>query len=119
MSTALLTRRPAPAATARRRNVHLAVLDGDVTAASGARLAAISADAQPGAAIVLDCTGLQHLDSGGVGQLVVMLLQARRRRQRVAAFGLSPHQRAILAVTRLDEVIAVHDDLDAAVAAQR
>ena len=98
------------------RTVHVAALDGELTGASQRRLAAISADAEPDTTVVLDCTGLRHLDSGGIGQLVVMVVHARRRRQRVAAFGLTAHHRAIFAVTRLDQAIALYPDRESALA---
>ena len=111
------TRRTTEPVAAARPTIHLVDLSGDVTAASEARLAEAVAGAPEGSALLLDCTRLQHLDSGGIGQLVVLLVRAQRRGQRVAAFGLKEHHRRIFTVTRLDEVIDVVDDAWAAATA--
>ena len=59
------------------------------------------------------------MNSGGIGLLVTLLLLAKRARQPVTAFGLSDHYRQILELTRIDEVISVHDDEGRALAAAR
>ena len=49
--------------------------------------------------------------------LVTLLVRAQRSRQRIFAYGLSDHYRQIFELTRLDEVIAIHDTEHAAIAA--
>jgi anti-sigma B factor antagonist len=96
-------------------------LRGDVTAASESELM----DAYRGAGgeeihgIVLDFTGLDYMNSSGIGLLVTFLVRAKRAHQQLSAYGLSDHYRQIFELTRLDEVISVHEDEDQAVAAAR
>jgi anti-anti-sigma factor len=94
-------------------------IGGDVTAASdGAFTEAYGAASQAGArAIVLDFSGMDYMNSGGIGLLVTMLVRAQRGGQRLFATGLSEHYRQILALTRLDEAIQVHPTEEAALAA--
>ncbi|HTX00838.1 MAG TPA: STAS domain-containing protein, partial [Acidimicrobiales bacterium] len=60
--------------------------------------------------LVLNFSGLEYMNSGGIGMLVTLLVRVNRQNQQLAAFGLSDHYRQILSLTRLDEAIAVHDD---------
>jgi len=92
---------------------------GDVTSASEAELMAGYARAiDDGArAIILDFSGLEYMNSGGIGLLVTLLVRAQRGGVRLLASGLSDHYREILALTRLDEAIEIHEDEGAAVAA--
>ena len=57
--------------------------------------------------VVLDFTGLEYMNSTGIGLLVTMLVRAQRQRQKLLAFGLSEHYRQILGLTRLDEAITI------------
>jgi len=92
---------------------------GDVTSSSEADLMsgytrAVEAGAE---AIVLDFSGLEYMNSGGIGLLVTLLVRAQRGGVRLLASGLSEHYREILALTRLDEAIEIHEDEEAAIAA--
>ena len=94
-------------------------LHGDVTAASEPEL--MSAYRQAGGeeprGIALDFTGLDYMNSSGIGLLVTFIVRAKRASQQVSAYGLSDHYRKIFELTRLDEVISVHDDENGAVVA--
>jgi anti-sigma B factor antagonist len=92
---------------------------GDVTSASEAELmAGYTRAIEDGArAIILDFSGLEYMNSGGIGLLVTLLVRAQRGGVRLLASGLSEHYREILALTRLDEAIEIHEDEGAAVAA--
>ena len=93
-------------------------IHGDVTGDSERALMDAYAAANPGVrAIVLDFADLEYMNSGGIGLLVTLLVRAQRAGQRLYAIGLSEHYRQILALTRLDEAIEVHDDERAALAA--
>ena len=46
--------------------------------------------------IVLDFSGLDYMNSGGIGLLVTLLVRVQRQGQRLLAFGLSEHYRQIL-----------------------
>ena len=105
----------------RKPSPHASVVDiaGAVTAESEAVLMdaygeAAGADTQ---VIVLNFSGLEYMNSGGIGLLVTLLVRANRQRQRLLAFGLSDHYREIFEVTRLDEAIEIHDGEGAALAA--
>ncbi len=83
---------------------------GDVTAETES-IAEAYEQAAPGAHVVaLDFTQLEYMNSGGIGLLVTLLVRARRHKVSLVAFGLTEHYRQIFQLTRLDEVITVHDD---------
>jgi anti-sigma B factor antagonist len=67
--------------------------------------------------IVLDFSGLDYMNSGGIGLLVTLLVRAQRQHQGVLAYGLSDHYRQIFELTRLDEAIGIHDSQAGALAA--
>ena len=67
--------------------------------------------------VVLDFSGLDYMNSGGIGLIVTLLVRAQRARQRVLAFGLTDHYKQIFELTRLDEAIGIHDDEGGALAA--
>ena len=96
-------------------------LQGDVTAASEDELMDAYREARPDETrgIVLDFTGLDYMNSSGIGLLVTLLVLVRREGRQISAYGLSDHYRQIFELTRLDEVISVHTDEDQAVAAAR
>ena len=68
-------------------------------------------------AIVLNFSGLDYMNSGGIGLLVTLLVRAQRQHQQVLAHGLSDHYRQIFELTRLDEAVAIHDSEADALAA--
>ena len=102
-----------PAASATILRIH-----GEITGASEGALMEAYGQAAPGVhSVVLDFSDLEYMNSGGIGLLVTLLVRARRAGQRLHAIGLSEHYRQILALTRLDEAIGIHDDESAALAA--
>lgn len=92
---------------------------GDVTAASETGLMDAYQRASEGGvrAILLDFSGLEYMNSGGIGLLVTLLVRVQRAGQRLLATGLNEHYRQILSLTRLDEAIGIHPDTTAALAA--
>ncbi len=96
-------------------------LKGDVTAACEDQLmdAYREAGREDIRGIVLDFSGLDYMNSSGIGLLVTLIVRARRAHQQVSAYGLSDHYRQIFELTRLDEVISVHTGEDEALAAAR
>jgi anti-sigma B factor antagonist len=102
-----------PAGSATILRIH-----GDITGASEGPLMDAYGQAGPGVrSIVLDFGDLEYMNSGGIGLLVTLLVRAQRSGQKLHAIGLSDHYRQILALTRLDEAIGIHDDEGAALAA--
>jgi len=91
---------------------------GDVTAASeGPLMAAYSQAGEKTRAIVLDFSGLEYMNSGGIGLLVTLLVRANRQKQKLLATGLNDHYKQIFELTRLDEAITIHDSEADALAA--
>ena len=93
---------------------------GDVTAASeGPLMAAYGQAGEKTRIIVLDFSGLDYMNSGGIGLLVTLLVRANRQKQKLLACGLNEHYKQIFELTRLDEAIAMYDTEAAALAAAR
>ena len=67
------------------------------------------------AAVVLNLTEVDYMDSSGIALLVGLLARARRDGRELSAYGLSEHYREIFAVTRLSDFIHVYDDEPSAV----
>ena len=86
-------------------------INGDITAQSEyVLMEAYGRASQEGVkAIVLNFSGLEYMNSGGIGLLVTLLVRAQRQHQRVLAYGLSDHYRQIFELTRLDEAVGIHD----------
>ncbi len=108
-------------ASVRRIDDAVAVLDiqGDITSASEDALGEAYAEAAEGGtrAVVLNFTGLEYMNSGGIGLLVTLLVRANRAKQKLLAYGLTEHYRQIFELTRLDEAIGIYDTEAGAVAA--
>jgi anti-sigma B factor antagonist len=94
-------------------------IKGDITAQSEDVLmdAYGRASAEGVKAIVLDFSGLDYMNSGGIGLLVTLLVRAQRQHQQMLAYGLSDHYRQIFELTRLDEAVGIHDSQEDALAA--
>jgi anti-sigma B factor antagonist len=98
-------------------SVGIVDIKGDVTANSEEVLMEAYAQAGGGTrAVILNFSGLEYMNSGGIGLLVTLLVRANRARQRLLAFGLSDHYREIFELTRLDEAVSIYDDEQAALA---
>lgn len=94
-------------------------VEGDITAQSEDVLmdAYGRAGGEGVKSILLNFAGLDYMNSGGIGLLVTLLVRARRKRQRVLAYGLSDHYRQIFELTRLDDAVGIHDSERDALAA--
>jgi anti-sigma B factor antagonist len=105
----------------RRVGDTVAVLDieGEITAFSeDVLMDAYTEGAADGTkAVILNFTGLEYMNSGGIGLLVTVLVRANRAKQKLLAFGLTEHYAQIFELTRLDEAIGIYDTEDEAVAA--
>ena len=67
--------------------------------------------------IVLNFSGLEYMNSSGIGLIVTLLIRINRQKQRMSAYGLSDHYRHIFELTRLSDAIKIYDNESAAVAA--
>ena len=93
---------------------------GDVTAASeGPLMAAYGEAGEKTRVVILDFSGLDYMNSGGIGLLVTLLVRANRQKQKLLACGLNDHYKQIFELTRLDEAIGIHDTEAAALAAAK
>lgn len=102
------------AMSVRRPNEAVSAIDieGEVTASAEDALmdAYTNADGDPVKAIILNFTGLEYMNSGGIGLLVTLLIRAQRKGQRLLAYGLNDHYVQIFKLTRLDEAIGIYED---------
>jgi anti-sigma B factor antagonist len=108
--------------TVRRIDDAVAVLDiqGEITSQSEEALGdayAEAADERGTRAVVLNFSGLEYMNSGGIGLLVTLLVRANRAKQKLFAYGLTEHYRQIFELTRLDEAIGIYETEAEAVAA--
>jgi anti-sigma B factor antagonist len=105
----------------RKMNPSVSVIDtrGEINATAQTMLSQAYAQATDAGAraIVLNFSHLDYMNSRGIGLIVTLLADARRRGQKLLAYGLSEHYRRIFALTRLDEAIGVFSDEAAAVLA--
>jgi anti-sigma B factor antagonist len=94
-------------------------IDGEITAASEPALmdAYGRASGERTRRLVLNFSGLEYMNSSGIGLLVTLLVRANRNHQRLLAFGLTDHYRQIFQLTRLDEAISIHGSESEAIAA--
>ena len=65
--------------------------------------------------VILDITNVQFLPSLGIGTLVKLQTELKKRQQRLLIAGVHANIRKVLAITRLDKLFDLNDSLDAAV----
>jgi anti-sigma B factor antagonist len=98
--------------TTRKLGDKVSVIDvkGDVTAASEGVLMEAYEEAGGDKAknILLNFSGLEYMNSGGIGMLVTLLVRANRHKQKLLACGLNEHYRQIFELTRLDDAIGIY-----------
>jgi anti-sigma B factor antagonist len=92
-----------------KNGVAIVDINGEVTGFAEAILTdaynqACSGSAQ---AVVLNFSGLEYMNSSGIGLLVTLLIRAQRQKLRLLACGLSEHYRQIFELTRLNEAIGI------------
>jgi anti-sigma B factor antagonist len=99
--------------------VSLIDVSGDITAESEEALmdAYNQASQTTTKAVVLNFTGLEYMNSGGIGLLVTLLVRANRQKQKLLAFGLTEHYKQIFELTRIDEAIGIYGSEEEALAA--
>ena len=92
---------------------------GDLTSADEETLMnAYSAVTEQGAiAIILNFSGMDYMNSSGIGLLVTLLIRTRRNNQRLLTCGLTDHYKQIFELTRLSDAISIYDSEDAALQA--
>jgi anti-sigma B factor antagonist len=68
-------------------------------------------------AVILNFSGLEYMNSSGIGLLVTLLIRTQRQKQRLLAFGLNEHYRQIFDLTQLDKAIGIYASEAAALTA--
>jgi anti-sigma B factor antagonist len=103
--------KPTAIMSVRKINDRVSVIDvqGEVTSAAENALmdAYTQANGASTKAIILNFSGLQYMNSSGIGLLVTLLIRVNRQKQKLLAYGLSDHYRQIFDLTRLDEAIGI------------
>jgi anti-sigma B factor antagonist len=82
-------------------------LIGDVTGTADTALTDAYDNAKHSKSIILNFSGLEYMNSSGIGLLVTLLIRAQRQGQKLLAFGLTEHYREIFELTRLNEAIGL------------
>lgn len=107
--------------TVRPINPRASVVDikGDVTAAAETALmdAYTQATAAGAHTLILNFSGLDYMNSSGIGLLVTLLVRTNRQKQKLLACGLSDHYQQIFELTRLNEAIGIYPNEADALAA--
>ena len=107
--------------TVRRTGDSASVVDirGEVNSAAENALvdAYTQASAKGVRAIILNFSGMEYMNSSGIGLLVTLLIRVNRQGQRLMAFGLSEHYQHIFELTRLNEAIPIYENEAEALAA--
>jgi anti-sigma B factor antagonist len=94
-------------------------ITGDVNAFAESALMEAYTQACNGStrAIILNFSGLEYMNSSGIGLLVTLLIRVNRQKQQLLAYGLSEHYRQIFELTRLNEAIGIYPSEAEALAA--
>jgi anti-sigma B factor antagonist len=105
----------------RKPNQQISIIDikGDVTGFAENILMDAFSQASNGStkAILLNFSGLDYMNSSGIGLLVTLLIRTQRQKQNLMACGLSAHYEEIFKLTRLNEAIGIYPDESDALAA--
>ncbi len=106
--------------TVRRVRADASVVDirGDVNASADNAFADAytQASSDKVRAIILNFSGLEYMNSSGIGLLVTLLIRANRNGQSLFAVGLNEHYQHIFELTRLNEAIRVFETEEAVLA---
>jgi anti-sigma B factor antagonist len=105
----------------RKLNTTTSIIDiqGEVTAFAEQVLmdAYTEANTPSTRAIILNFSGLEYMNSSGIGLIVTLLIRVNRQKQRLLSCGLSDHYQHIFELTRLSDAILMYNTEDEALAA--
>ena len=71
------------------------------------------------ASLLLDMTGLEFMDTGGLATLIEAQLRSRRHGGRLVLFGMAPQIAEVLSMTQVTGMFTIARDEGEAVAAER
>jgi anti-sigma B factor antagonist len=69
--------------------------------------------------LIIDLSGVETMDSAGIGELALLYTRARERQVNLKCAGANPLVRNLLDLTNLDRVIDVHPSIESALGAFR
>lgn len=72
-----------------------------------------AATVAPQSNVVLDLSGVKSIPSVALSTLVVLLSALKKTKQKLILVGVQPLVRESLAITRLDKLFEIRDDVDA------
>ena len=103
-----------------RHQPAIAIIDlhGEVNALAEnvLNVAYVDAESQESAAILLNFSGVDYINSTGIALIVSLLARARKSHRRLLACGLSDHYVEIFQITRLVDFMSVFADEPSALA---
>ena len=106
--------------TVRKANDKTSIIDikGEVTAAAENALmdAYTQSTSKNETSIILNFSGMEYMNSSGIGLLVTLLIRINRHKQKLLTFGLNEHYKQIFMLTRLNDAIKNFDSEAQAVA---
>jgi anti-sigma B factor antagonist len=107
--------------TSVRKTDNIAVVDiqGEVNASAESILMDSFTEATSSGihSIILNFSGLEYMNSSGIGLLVTLLIRANRQKLRLLAYGLNQHYLQIFELTRLNEAISIYNNEEEAMRA--
>ena len=102
----------------RKANDKTSIIDiqGEVTAAAEKAMMDAYAQTNNAQTIILNFSGMEYMNSSGIGLLVTLLIRVNRQKQKLLTFGLNDHYKQIFMLTRLNDAIRNYDSETQAVA---
>jgi len=104
------------AAVRSRDGVSILELHGEIDIEAEPALTAAYAEATAAdpAAVVLNFSDVDYINSTGIALIVGLLARARKDRRTIGACGLSEHYREIFQITRLSDFMGIYPDEETA-----
>jgi anti-sigma B factor antagonist len=104
--------------TVRKANDKTSIIDikGEVTAAAEKALMDAYTETNNAQTIILNFSGMEYMNSSGIGLLVTLLIRVNRQKQKLLTYGLNDHYKQIFMLTRLNDAIRNYDSEAQAVA---
>lgn len=105
--------------SARQLDAQVSVIDiqGEVTGAAEDMLMEAYTQAGGARTLILNFSGLEYMNSSGIGLLVTLLIRANRQGERLIAVNMTDHYRHIFDLTGLNQAIAIYSTEAEALAA--
>jgi anti-sigma B factor antagonist len=100
----------------RERDATIVRLTGEVDLRTSPQLRGVFlelVDERP-SRIIIDLTGVDYVDSSGVGTVVELKRRAMRSESKVVLVGLQPRVRSLFEITRLDKFFTIVNSIDEA-----